>query len=234
MKSLILLFSLLLASCSPLKPVRLLPALRSETVALVSDSSIRCTGVWLSNDTIITAGHCLISEMPIDLPGLDEDEDGDEITVSIIQDEVKISTFSEIGEINEAPKATHHGVRLKLDKQLDLALIKVDGVIPPHKNIVLAKHLPEIGDPIVILGHPAGCSFTFQQGYVSAYRDGLSSLGFTAHIMQLQGPIFGGDSGAGIFNAKGEMVGIVSAFAGKDIPDIGFGISLATINSFIK
>ena len=181
----------------------------------------------------MTAGHCVVTTTPVSIPGLDDDDDiGLEISLTTIDKDTYYSTQSETRSEGLPPINSHHGHKIKLNQKLDLALVRVDDPVPQHPNVVLADELPNIGEDVLIMGHPDGMAFTFQKGMVSAYRDGIP--GKDGLFMQLQAPIYNGDSGGGVFNERGELVGIVSSFEGTAIPTMGFAVSLSTIRSFIR
>lgn len=61
---------------------------------------------------------------------------------------------------------------------------------------------PVQGDRVSIIGNPAGEGDMYREGYVSRVTDEE-----TRYVM----PGFGGDSGAGIWDSRGRLVGVVSA-----------------------
>lgn len=84
--------------------------------------------------------------------------------------------------------------------KLDLVVLKVTGV--EFNRWAKRGTLPKQGDRVRWWGNPVGEANVYRQGYVARVQDG--TLVIAAQICK-------GDSGAGIFNDKGEVVGIVSA-----------------------
>jgi S1-C subfamily serine protease len=80
----------------------------------------------------------------------------------------------------------------------DHALVKVDFVF--HNAAKLGK-VPAVGAKVHYWGNPAGLNNVYREGYVTGYPHGDMSL-------DLNG--FFGDSGAGIFDESGNVVGVVS------------------------
>lgn len=80
----------------------------------------------------------------------------------------------------------------------DHALVKVN--IFFHAGAVLAKP-PAVGTHIYYWGNPAGVNSVYREGYVSNYLHGEM-------VLDVNG--FFGDSGAGIFNPDGKVVGVMS------------------------
>lgn len=88
----------------------------------------------------------------------------------------------------------------------DHALIVVAQTFPVH--VSLGKP-PKQGDRVHWWGNPAGWADMYRTGVVA----GLFEGGNTA--IDANGWL--GDSGSGVFNARGELVGVVSAIAGQQI-----------------
>lgn len=60
---------------------------------------------------------------------------------------------------------------------------------------------PEQGDRLRWLGNPGGLENVYREGYVATVIDGASLL---------DAQVFQGDSGSGVFNESGQLVGVVS------------------------
>jgi len=78
----------------------------------------------------------------------------------------------------------------------------------------------QAGDDVFIFGNPSEFVDLFRKGYVSSYPDRLYAGGAEANEIYLDFNGFPGDSGAGIFNASGELVGVVS-FGKMEKADVG-------------
>jgi hypothetical protein len=95
---------------------------------------------------------------------------------------------------------------LDLDKRKDIALIKIEAVDltplkPGHSASV------QVGDKLYVLGNPLGLfENTLSEGILSGIRqaDGYK-------LFQISTPISSGSSGSPVFDAQGEVVGIVKA-----------------------
>lgn len=126
------------------------------------------------------------------------------------------------------------------DEAHDLALLEVVGQLqPPHKIARLAKETPDLGEHVNIVGHQTGLYWSYMGGQVAAYRDedhyqrinvgrGDDAKG---PYMQVQAPIFYGNSGGGCFNDYGELVGIAVRITRA--PEVGFFVHRDTIASFL-
>jgi hypothetical protein len=136
-------------------------------------------------------------------------------------------------DIGAEPKEFFHGNVLVIDEKADLALIRATSY-PAHYVAHLAEKLPEVGEELNFSGTPENNSFAFRKVIVSAYRhseakDGMDSI--HGPFIQVNGPIFHGDSGSGMLNSNGELVGIVS-FVDGDIK-MCFCIHTDTIRSML-
>ena len=113
-----------------------------------------------------------------------------------------------------APTGFQHTSAVFIDHQADLALLKTVGFVPPHLSAQAAAHFPLVGADVTSIGTVRGNYFTFRKETVAAYRhseknDGMKDI--DGPFLQLSGAkISHGDSGSGIFNTQGQLVGLVS------------------------
>jgi hypothetical protein len=119
-------------------------------------------------------------------------------------------------DIGMAPKFIHYSQAVATDPGSDLALLQViKGQVAHHAIASLAEVTPAVGSTVVITGHPIRNTWLFRQGYVSAYRhqikddsdDELSKI--HGPYLQVSVNIAPGDSGGGIFDSQGHLIGIV-------------------------
>lgn len=102
---------------------------------------------------------------------------------------------------------------VRLDKDLDLALLigkTPESFSGPYVHI--AFNGPRIGDPIVMIGAPAGRSRNISTGVVS-YISQETHTGEVLHYYT-DAALYFGNSGGGMFNSSGELIGVAhTAFA---------------------
>ena len=189
-KFFVLLFALLVA-CVPAMPKQPdISYMNNVTVALIDeDQDAYCSGTWISDEMILTAAHCVSVRVPPMFKGLIEEPDP-------IGDPVDYAT-------REEPRQAHKGFVARVDKEHDIALVRA---LAPQAHAVakVAKGSPAISEPVYCVGHEYGLEWSFQKGYVQAYRtdEGVRE-------MQMAIAAGGGDSGAAVFNENGEIVGVV-------------------------
>lgn len=207
----------------------------TSTVALVlrvkGQARVYCTGVWVGDNTILTANHCVESVAKITGYNGYDPESSDDINVAGFK--VFYLLEREVSNVYQEPTGTHLGTVMFVDARHDLALIKADdSLIPYHTSAKLAEVSPGIGEKLYFVGQGGGLYWTYLQGNVSAYRDKLPAEDTAGPYMQVQAPLFFGHSGGGAFNENGELVGI--AIAIPQIPNTGFCVYLGTIKKFFK
>jgi len=92
----------------------------------------------------------------------------------------------------------------------------------------------EVGDPVFVVGHPFGLDYTLTTGVLSARRKPKKATGSMVlrEVFQTDAAVNQGNSGGPMFNAQGEVVGIVSALVSKSG---GFeGLGFATPSNVAK
>lgn len=77
---------------------------------------------------------------------------------------------------------------------------------------------PVQGEPVFMYGNPLGMRDLLRRGYVSGQSD-------RGHLLDLM--VGGGDSGAGVFNDRGEVVGVIHGYGAQDAFHVGLMIPLA-------
>jgi V8-like Glu-specific endopeptidase len=95
-----------------------------------------------------------------------------------------------------------------IDPVLDIAVYESDAKAKPVK---LAKDGPAVGDSVSIVGYPYGITKTITIGIVSARNIPILhptyKIPMASDILDIT--VAGGNSGSPVFNAKGEVVGIL-------------------------
>jgi len=128
-----------------------------------------------------------------------------------------------------------YGLKLvKMDKKVDLALFRFIDIPLGIEYIKIADKEPSIGDKITCIGNPAGMEDAVTDGVIM--KQTKNSYFITAKIYM-------GNSGGGLYNQKGELVGInhalMTVVAGLDIIggptfSVGKSVNLKTIKRFIR
>lgn len=92
------------------------------------------------------------------------------------------------------------------DPQRDLCLLAVPALKAP---VVKLSRLAEaaIGQPAYAIGHPQNLDLTMSSGLVSSLRRNDAGQVF---LLQTSAAISGGSSGGGLFNERGELLGLTT------------------------
>lgn len=121
------------------------------------------------------------------------------------------------------------------DEQTDIAILKLEAT--GLKNATLGKSSSlEVGDEVVAIGNPLGeLSGTVTNGIVSALNREVTIENETMSLIQTNASINAGNSGGGLFDKNGLLVGIVNAKAsGENVEGLGFAIPIDTAKEVIE
>lgn len=126
------------------------------------------------------------------------------------------------------------------DSETDVALLKVEasGLQP----VVMGNSSDlQVGDTAVVIGNPLGqLGGTVTSGIISALDRDITLNGNSMSLLQTNAAINPGNSGGGLFNDKGELVGIVVAKSGGTTSDgttiegLGFAIPIDNVKKVIE
>ena len=111
------------------------------------------------------------------------------------------------------------------DTDEDIAIIKIDAKDLKAVTCGDSDKLI-VGEELLIVGNPLGeLGGTVTYGIVSATEREIQVVGVTMHLIQTNAAVNPGNSGGGMFNMRGELVGIVNAkSSGTGIEGLGFAI----------
>ena len=146
--------------------------------------------------------------------------------------------YSKTDELNTVVGMIVYGAKIiKSNKDKDLALLEVRIVDNELEARPIAENEPQKGDTVYSIGSPLGLLRTISKGILSNKEDGFYISDNTTTF---------GNSGGGLFNIKGELIGVPSNVtgysAGTDkngdeifVPESGLGLSrdLSTVRSFL-
>lgn len=112
-----------------------------------------------------------------------------------------------------------------VDKDTDLAVLKINHYNLPSINFARSKHL-RVGDVVLAIGNPFGVGQTVTQGIISA--TGRSHLGINTfeNFIQTDAAINPGNSGGALINAQGDLIGISTAIFSKSGGSQGIGFAI--------
>ncbi len=198
-----LIFLILISSMSPCYAGQLEDTIQSHAVHLITKNT-ECSGVLIAPSFILTARHCTKESL-------------------------------DYVEINGLPKRYMEIGRTYKSRVSDLALIKVGG-INLQSFATIADNEAARGDNLSLIGLSYDASWSLSRGFVmSTIPQDVNYKGdnttYHAFAIACQG-CDEGDSGAGVFNNAGELVGVFIAQSQNDVRS--YMVPLSEIKLFLK
>lgn len=115
------------------------------------------------------------------------------------------------------------------DSKTDVAVLKIDAtglspaIIGDSDNLQVGEFVLAVGNPLGRLGG------TVTDGIISALDRDVTVNHESMHLLQMNAAVSPGNSGGGLFNARGELIGIVNAkSADSEAEGLGFAIPINT------
>ncbi len=123
---------------------------------------------------------------------------------------------------------TYEAVLRGSDEDGDIALLKItpqEGKPLTVAKLGYSKALA-LGEEVIAIGNPLGeLGGTVTNGIISATEREINMDGVTMKLLQTNAAINSGNSGGGLFNMAGELIGIVNAkYAAAGVEGLGFAI----------
>lgn len=116
------------------------------------------------------------------------------------------------------------------DANTDIAVLSIDA--PENITVVELGSSAGlvVGEGVIAIGNPLGeLGGTVTNGIVSALAREVEIDGQAMTLLQTNAAVNPGNSGGGLFNMKGELIGVVNAKSGGDnVENIGFAIPIDT------
>lgn len=129
---------------------------------------------------------------------------------------------------------SYDAVLIGTDSKTDVAVIKIDAAGLSAAALGDSDAL-SVGEDAVAIGNPLGeLGGTVTNGIISALDREINLDGETMNLLQTNAAINPGNSGGGLFNSKGELIGIVVAKSGgNNIEGLGFAIPINDVKQVI-
>lgn len=111
---------------------------------------------------------------------------------------------------------------------VDLAVMSCNATRPPRVVTRVRRAPLTVGEKSFAIGNPHSLAWTYTEGVISRVYAKHTNTGRTLDVLQTQTPIHPGNSGGGLYDAQGRLVGINTwVILSEDGP--GFAISAKTI-----
>ena len=134
-------------------------------------------------------------------------------------------------EVKTSNDRTYRATVLGRDKELDIALIKIDARHMPFARLGDSDAI-KVGEWVVAIGNPLGLDHTVTQGIISAKGRQISGPGLES-FLQTDAAINRGNSGGPLLNLRGEVIGINTAIR-PDGQNIGFAVPVNKITQVLR
>lgn len=114
------------------------------------------------------------------------------------------------------------------DAKSDIAVLKIyeSSRYLPVATWANGESTLNVGESVIVIGNPLGVlGGSVTNGYLSALDREIKVDGHKMNLLQTDAAVNPGNSGGGLFNLNGELIGIVNAkIVDEDIEGIGFAI----------
>ncbi len=183
-----------------------------QSVVSITTETLASQGFGFSDQKVMGAGSGVILS-----------EDGTIITNNhVIEDTDRIIVTLSDGSEYEAEIVGG-------DPLTDVGVIKIDadGLVPA---VIGDSEALVIGETCVAIGNSMGTlGGTVTDGIISAIDRTVSVEGYSMDLIQMSAAVSPGNSGGGLFNSKGELIGIVNAKSNDERSEgLGFAIPVNT------
>ena len=149
-----------------------------------------------------------------------------------ISNNIKVFLYGQEGYSNCAMSATYVGGSLSYD----IAILKITGSTTLMSSIATAATFADsnkvaVLDTVVAIGNAQGSGISATVGYVNVESEYIALTGadekteINLRVIRTDAAVNPGNSGGGLFNEKGEVIGIVNAKSASDsVDNIGYAI----------
>jgi V8-like Glu-specific endopeptidase len=174
--------------------------------AATANSSKYCSGSLISNNTFLTAGHCVDS--------------------STVGDFISFNYERVAGGTTLLPQS-HFRIDAVLEDGLggvDYAILRLAGSPGATWGIsAVASADPATGSAATIIGHPAGGPKKIEAGTINSYSGNAIRYG---NIDTL-----GGNSGSGVLNSSGAIIGVHTNGGCTSTGGVNFGMRISRVRA---
>lgn len=130
---------------------------------------------------------------------------------------------------------TYTAILTGTDEKTDLAVIKINASGLTAARLADSSSA-RVGDFVIAIGNPLGeLGGTVTEGIISAKDRKITIDGESMTLLQTSAAVNPGNSGGGLFNLDGELVGVVNAkSSGEDIEGLAFAIPANTVKEITQ
>lgn len=145
---------------------------------------------------------------------------------------VKVNSTDRVTGLSESK--TYDANLLGTDSETDLAVLKIEANNLPAAVLGDSDKL-RLGDDVIAIGNPLGLETSVSKGVVSGLNRQISDSSRGLSSIQTDAAINSGNSGGGLFNAYGEVVGVVNLkYVSGYAESLGFAITINEAKTVIN
>ncbi len=125
--------------------------------------------------------------------------------------------------------STYEGQYIYGDELADLAVIKINKTNCDYATFGDSSTLT-YGDAVLAIGNPLGYGLSVTTGVVSRPSESVTIGNATMTLLRTDAAVNSGNSGGGLFDLNGNLIGIVNAkIAANTVDNVGYAIPSATV-----
>ena len=129
---------------------------------------------------------------------------------------------------------TYEAKLIGTDSDTDLAVLKIEADNLPAAVLGDSDKL-HIGDDCFAIGNPLGLETSVSKGIISGLKRQVSTTNHALTSIQTDAAINSGNSGGGLFNGYGEVIGVVNEkYVSSNAESLGFAITINDAKSAIE
>ena len=125
--------------------------------------------------------------------------------------------------------STYDGQYIYGDELADLAVIKIEKANCDYAVFGDSSGLT-YGDAVLAIGNPLGYGLSVTSGVISRPSESVTMGNATMTLLRTDAAVNSGNSGGGLFDLNGKLIGIVNAkIAANTVDNVGYAIPSATV-----
>ena len=137
---------------------------------------------------------------------------------------------------------TYDATIIGTDAKTDLALLKIDATGLSYSKLVDSDTL-KLGQEVVAIGNSLGKGTSSTNGIISALNREVTINNYTMDLIQTNASVNSGNSGGGLFDLNGNLVGIVNAkisssasstSSNATVEGMGYAIPSNTVSTIVE
>lgn len=182
---------------------------QSNATSIVVEDFCSGTVISRSKGLVITAAHCLGPVRSV-TKTVKETPEGLKVIFVTTHKPLTLTLYKYDQYGNSLGFVKYPSIVLKYDDVLDYAVLKITGSELPSDAVKISYEKPAYGDKVYAIGTPLGFDQSVSEGRVTKPRAIVGFTGKDIVVVMHNAYINYGSSGGGLFNDKGELIGLTN------------------------